>query len=105
MPLLFYALDDVSGMRNLGSLGGEDRYSAKWMNGSSGHLNCNWDGDFDLCVNNDDVPAIEKMLQKAAASFTQLRCVWHLFIAKNLFPAIASLRYLAWQILFLLARG
>jgi hypothetical protein len=39
LPLVFYALDDVSGTRNLGSLGGEDRYSAQWINGS-GHFDC-----------------------------------------------------------------
>ncbi len=41
MPLLFYAFDDVSGTRNLGSLGDEDRYAAQWMNGS-GHFDCPW---------------------------------------------------------------
>jgi hypothetical protein len=45
-PLLFYALDDVSGTINLGSLGGVgNRYSAQWMNGSSGHIDCPWSGD------------------------------------------------------------
>ncbi len=42
MPLLFYALDDVSGTSNLGSLGSEDRYSAQWMNGT-GYFDCDWD--------------------------------------------------------------
>jgi hypothetical protein len=41
MPLLFYALDNVSGTMNLGNLGGEDRYTAQWINGG-GYFDCSW---------------------------------------------------------------
>jgi hypothetical protein len=40
-PLLFYALDDVSGVMNIGSLD-MNKYTARWMTSSTGRCNCSW---------------------------------------------------------------
>jgi hypothetical protein len=43
---MFYALDGVSGSRNLDNVSGADQYSAQWMNGKREHFNCCW-SDYD----------------------------------------------------------